>query len=55
MTDKKAYLGLFDTKEAAHKAWVDRKLSIALELRFEMDSIDERIYHGVTKIIKSMR
>jgi len=55
MTDKKTYLGLFDTKEAAHTAWVERKLSIALELRREMDSIDERIYHGVTKIIKSMR
>ena len=55
MTDKKTYLGLFNTKESAHKAWVERKLSIALELRREMDSIDERIYHGVTKIIKSMR
>ena len=25
------------------------------EVKREMDSIDERIYHGVIKIIKSMR
>lgn len=55
MTDNKVYLGLFDNKEAAHMAWVDRKLSIALELKCEMDVIDERIYDGVASIINSMR
>lgn len=55
MTDNKVYLGLFDNKEAAHMAWVDRKLSIALELKCEMDVIDERIYDGVVSIINSMR
>ena len=41
----------FDTPEAAHSAWRERKLSIALIAKPDMDAIDARIYPRVIKLI----
>lgn len=49
------HLGYFKTQDVAHEAWLSRKLEIALELKPKMDEIDERIYHGVVRIIKNAR
>lgn len=46
-------LGRFDNEEQAYLAWLNRKLEIALELKYEMDTIDLRIYPNVVEIIKS--
>ena len=55
ITGKNVYLGLFDTKDAAHAAWLRYKLSLAIELKPLMDSIDKRIYNNVVTIINSAR
>lgn len=52
-TKIKEYLGAFHTPEAAHTAWENRKLEMALERKAEMDAIDPRIYWTVVKIIQS--
>lgn len=48
---KKEYLGYFSTPEAAHAAWLARKLEIASELKHLMDDIDARIFPLVIEII----
>ena len=53
ITGKENYLGLFNTPEAAHDAWLRYKLSLAEQLKPEMDSIDKRIYPNVVTIIKA--
>ncbi len=54
-TGKVEHLGYFDSKDCAHEAWLKRKLAIALELKLEMDKIDERIYHRVVNVIKEAK
>ena len=54
ITGMNEYLGAFDDQELAHATWRDRKLEICLELKGEMDSIDDRIYNGVLRVIASM-
>ena len=55
VTKKKEQLGQYTTEDAAHLAWLKRKLEIALELKPEMDAIDLRIYPNVVEIIKNMK
>lgn len=52
---KRIHLGVFSNPEAAHSAWMEKKLSIALSKKNEMDAIDERIYQNVVSIIKGMK
>ena len=49
------YLGSFDNPYEAFAAWRNRKLELAIELKPRMDEVDERIYHGVVRIINSSR
>lgn len=51
---KRVHLGIYSTKEAAHNAWMSKKLSIALKNKHLMDDIDKRIYPNVVKIIETM-
>ena len=51
---KNDYLGRFECHNLAHEAWKKRKLSLATELKPEMDAIDNRIYNNVISIIKSL-
>lgn len=51
ITGKLHNLGYFTTPEAAHAAWRRYKLSLAEQLKPEMDAIDQRIYHNVVTII----
>ena len=53
ITGKNRNLGRFSTPKAAHEAWLTYKLSLAEQLKPEMDSIDKRIYPNVVTIIKS--
>lgn len=53
ITGKLHGLGTFATPEAAHQAWLTYKLSLAEQLKPEMDAIDVRIYPNVVTIIKS--
>ena len=55
MSKKRDHLGYFDTPEAAHLAWLNRKLEIALELKPKMDEIDLRIYPRVIEIINNAK
>ena len=54
-TGKNRSLGCFTTPEAAHEAWLKRKLELAYQLKPEMDAIDQRIYPNVVTIIKALR
>lgn len=54
-TAKSDYLGNFDSPEAAHLAWLTRKLELALELKPRMDEIDLRIYARVVEIINNAK
>ena len=45
------YLGLFDSPEAAHEAWLRHKLALADKLKSEIDAIDHRIYPNVVTIM----
>lgn len=54
-TNKQDRLGAFNCPEAAHKAWIDAKIGHALSMKEEMDSIDNRIYPGILKIITSSK
>ena len=51
ITGKRNNLGRFTTPEAAHSAWRRYKLELADQLKPEMDTIDQRIYHNVVTII----
>ena len=53
ITGKQHTIGRFTTPEAAHQAWLTYKLSLADQLKQEMDAIDQRIYPNVVKIIKA--
>lgn len=55
MAKKQEHLGLFHTTEAAHAAWLNRKLELALELKPKMDEIDHRIYPRVIEIINNAK
>ena len=55
ITGKKHYIGYFTTPEAAHDAWLKRKLELADQLKPEMDAIDQRIHPNVVTIIKALR
>ena len=55
MSKKRDHLGYFDTPEAAHLAWLNRKLELALELKPKMDEIDLRIYPRVIEIINNAK
>ena len=53
ITGKQHKLGYFSSPEAAHAAWLTYKLSLAEQLKQEMDAIDPRIYQNVVTIIKA--
>lgn len=53
ITGKRKNLGLFATPEEAHQSWLNYKLSLAEQLKPEMDAIDSRIYPNVVTIIKA--
>ena len=53
ITGKQHKLGYFTTPEAAHETWLTYKLSLADQLKPEMDAIDHRIYPNVISIIKA--
>lgn len=53
ITGKQHGLGLFNTPEAAHSAWLKCKLELADQLKPQMDVIDQRIYPNVVTIIKA--
>ena len=55
ITGNNRNLGLFNTPESAHQAWLTYKLSLADQLKPEMDAIDKRIYPNVVTIIKALR
>ena len=55
MSKNTEHLGYFDTPEAAHAAWLKRKLELALELKPKMDEIDLRIYPRVIEIINNSK
>lgn len=55
ITGKSVPLGRFTDKDEAHLAWMNFKLSIAMDLRCEMDLIDSRIYPRVVEIIRNTR
>ena len=44
-------IGRFSSEDEAHLSWMKRKKEIALDLKGAMDSIDNRIYQRVIKII----
>ena len=54
ITGKQCYLGYFATPEAAHDAWLNYKLSLADQLKPDMDAIDKRIYPNVVTIVKAI-
>lgn len=53
ITGKQHGLGLFNTPEAAHSAWLKCKLELAAQLKPDMDAIDKRIHPNVVTIIKA--
>ena len=53
ITGKRSYPGCFTTPEEAHEAWLKCKLSLAEQLKSDMDAIDTRIYNNVVTIIKA--
>lgn len=54
ITGNRRRLGLFNTPEAAYVAWRRYKLSLADQLKPEMDAIDSRIHNNVVTIIKAL-
>lgn len=52
VTGKRESLGLFNTEDEAHQAWVDSKIKTAAHLKVEMDSIHLSIYENVCRIIR---
>lgn len=55
VSGKRVWLGYFDTPEEANLAWRTRKLELALELKPQMDEIDQRIYPRVIEIINNAK
>ena len=55
ITRKKEHLGLFDSHELAHNAWLRKKIEWADILRPKMDEIDERIYFTAIRIISEAK
>lgn len=55
ITNKKETIGRFHTPEEAHLAWRTRKLELAIELKTEMDEIDQRIYPRAIEIINNAK
>lgn len=55
MKTQKAYIGLFDTAESAHKAWFDRKMAIAMELHNEIESVRKGLFDKVILKIQSLK
>ena len=53
ITGKQHTIGRFSTPEAAHDAWLKCKLSLAEQLKPDMDAIDPRIYNNAVSIIKA--
>lgn len=49
LTKKREFIGVFHTPALAHRAWLNRKIEIAYQLKDLMDAIDLRIYHNVVK------
>lgn len=49
------YLGFFESARDAHLAWRRRKLEMALEMKNELDEIDNRIYPSIISIIMKMK
>ena len=54
ITGKKLHIGRFTTPEEAHETWLNYKLSLAEQLKPEMDAIDQRIYPNVVTIVKAL-
>lgn len=52
---KSEHLGYFCDQEQAHNAWLNRKLELAMDMKVDMDAIDERIYVGAVRIIKAAK
>ena len=55
ITGKQHTIGLFTAPDGARDAWLRYKLSLAEQLKPEMDAIDKRIYPNVVTIIKALR
>lgn len=51
----KIHLGFFSNPNDAHKAWMDFKLRKAMDMKLEMDEIDERIYPNVVNLISNIK
>ena len=54
ITGKLNSLGYFTTPETAHETWLTYKLSLADQLKPDMDAIDQRIYPNVVTIINAL-
>lgn len=48
------YLGVFTDPQVAHMAWRDCKLKIALDMKPELDTIDERVYLNMVTMINNI-
>lgn len=54
-TKKSQYLGVFVYEDDAYNAWLEFKLSAALQLKSKMDEVDLRLYPNVVKIIETKK
>lgn len=54
ITKKRDYLGVFDTPELAHEAWLSKKREHVVALKCDMDAIDGRIYDVLMKRYQSV-
>lgn len=54
ITGKDCTIGYFGTPEEANEAWLKYKLSLAEQLKPEMDAVDQRIYPNVVTIVKAL-
>lgn len=52
---RQKHLGHFTCPDLAHLKWKGYKLSLALEMKPEMDIIDKRIYHNVVTILNNTK
>lgn len=55
ITGAKECLGYFSYTDDANKAWMSRKLELALELKPKMDEINVRIYPRIVEIINNAK
>lgn len=51
ISGKRENLGYFSSPKCAHRAWLNRKVDIAYQLKDLMDAIDKRIYFRVIENI----